>query len=509
MSPSPPYFCKMVYYEIASSPSPFGDIMILKFKYHDDTGLLEAYQSYILAQNTSNSHTVAITSTANDADKYEYCLEFVCYNSKNIPKAQYISPILQYSDGITFTLPNNLTEYKGHVDMQLTGFLPDDNTVVFKSIAKDCKAFDVEGSLNVLESDLGETPNLLTEVMKELERLEGAHDEIIELVNTQFDSKYDNMIKSIQFHKVTFYVIDMKFKEVYVVHGGTVQPPEFDEGMLEGFINEGKWYDSQTDTEYSPDLPIESDMNFILNVYAPGMTFDEDGYMTSFVPDPAAYGDLVFPEMIGGKRFKGIASYIDDINLSERINYLYISSKMNSFCNIHKLNTQINYIVVQPCNSMLKVHDNVLYSQNALIYYPNANTDEAYYVLDGTVEIKGFAIRKNFYLKKLYLPQGLRQINADAITGNENLVEIYIPRTVSSASASCISGNGESCTIHLEGDISQKLNSGSFGDVSKYKLMVDFASYENYKKRLSSYGVNIVIDGYDTMATMFETKQQS
>ena len=138
------------------SPSPqFGDIMILKFKYHSDNNLLEAYQSYILAQNSSLVDSVYITSTADDADKYDYCLEFVCYNSKNIPKAQYISPILKYEDGITFTLPNNLTEYKGHVDMQLTGYLPEDNSVVFKSIAKNCKAFDVEGSLNVLSRFLG------------------------------------------------------------------------------------------------------------------------------------------------------------------------------------------------------------------------------------------------------------------------------------------------------------------------------------------------------------------
>ena len=47
----------------------------------------------------SLSDTVIITSDAADADKYNYCLEFICYNSKSIPKAQYISPILNYTDG--------------------------------------------------------------------------------------------------------------------------------------------------------------------------------------------------------------------------------------------------------------------------------------------------------------------------------------------------------------------------------------------------------------------------
>ena len=178
--------------------------MILKFKYHGDTGLLEAYQSYILAQNSSMSDTVVITSTASDAGKYDYCLEFVCYNSKNIPKAQYISPILKYEDGITFTLPNNLTEYKGHVDMQLTGYLPEDNSVVFKSIAKNCKAFDVEGSLNVLESDLGETPNVLTEVMKQLDELNNVHEEIVENASDEFEGICNQRLKVAEFHRVRF-----------------------------------------------------------------------------------------------------------------------------------------------------------------------------------------------------------------------------------------------------------------------------------------------------------------
>ena len=79
--------------------------MILKYKYHSDSGLLEAYRSYTLAQNNSLSDTIVITSTAPDAERYNYCLEFICYNSKSIPKAQYISPILNYSDGISLPCP--------------------------------------------------------------------------------------------------------------------------------------------------------------------------------------------------------------------------------------------------------------------------------------------------------------------------------------------------------------------------------------------------------------------
>ena len=44
--------------------------MILKYKYHCDSGLLEAYRSYTLAQNNSLSDTIIITSTATDAERY-------------------------------------------------------------------------------------------------------------------------------------------------------------------------------------------------------------------------------------------------------------------------------------------------------------------------------------------------------------------------------------------------------------------------------------------------------
>ncbi|MEG1608610.1 MAG: hypothetical protein RR348_01950, partial [Clostridia bacterium] len=67
--------------------------MLLKFKYYHDSGMLTPYQSFTIAQNSHLSSKFCITSTDVNAANYNYCLEFVCYNTKNVPKTQYISSV--------------------------------------------------------------------------------------------------------------------------------------------------------------------------------------------------------------------------------------------------------------------------------------------------------------------------------------------------------------------------------------------------------------------------------
>ena len=172
--------------------------MVLKFKYISEDGRLESYQNYKIAQNSSLSNTIVVTSTDPNAQNYNYCLEFLCYNSKNVPKTQYISTILEYSqEGITFVVPASLTQYKGHVDMQLTGFSIEDNSIVFKSINKGAKAFDVEGSLNVLESDVGSTPNILTEIFEELAFYRKTRDDFAQNVQRDTEKELNEAVAEI------------------------------------------------------------------------------------------------------------------------------------------------------------------------------------------------------------------------------------------------------------------------------------------------------------------------
>lgn len=482
--------------------------MILKFKYHSDTGLLEAYQSYILAQNSSNSDSVVITSTASDATKYDYCLEFVCYNSKNIPKAQYISPILHYNDGITFTLPNNITEYKGHVDMQLTGYLPEDNTVVFKSIAKNCKAFDVEGSLNVLESDLGETPNVLTEVMKELDALNNIHEEIVQNARDEFEQVCADKLKDVKYHRVRFFVFNTLVKSCYVMAGHTVTAPVAEQ--LDMFDTDGKWYLAGGDSieSYKPQTLINGDKDYVYNFWSKGLEIDYNGYVTGFAPESESEMYIVFPECVNGKRIKGLHADYENI-VSDTVTEIFISSSMTEECNLYKLKCPITTIYVNPCNPNLHTEDGVLYSKDSLVYYRLSKSK--YAVRPLTKKIKKGAICENSSLKMLIIPEGVLEIEKDAVTDNANLERIYLPSTIEVLGTNCMHDNGLSTEnryvkIYIAGDICDVTEVASFGNTSYHMLYVDFEDANKYTMKLSTYGVPVMVTGYETMKKIFQSK---
>ncbi len=175
-----------------------GEIMVLKYTYQSDKCKLEAYQSYTLAQNSNMSNTIVITSTDPNASKYKYYLEFVCYNYRGVPKKQYVSPLLEYAqEGIVFAVPANLTEYKGCVYMQITGYSDEDKTLLFKSVNKGIKAFDVEGSLNVVESEFANLPNLFTEFLDELKLYREQREDLLKNIES-YKLQCDEAIQSVR-----------------------------------------------------------------------------------------------------------------------------------------------------------------------------------------------------------------------------------------------------------------------------------------------------------------------
>lgn len=480
--------------------------MILKFKYHGDTGLLEAYQSYILAQNSSMSDTVVITSTASDAGKYDYCLEFVCYNSKNIPKAQYISPILKYEDGITFTLPNNLTEYKGHVDMQLTGYLPEDNSVVFKSIAKNCKAFDVEGSLNVLESDLGETPNVLTEVMKQLDELNNVHEEIVENARDEFEGICNQRLKVAEFHRVRFYAFAELFKECYVMDGGTVTAPDMS-NLSEELDTDGNWYNDGNREIYSADLKITHNYDFVYNFYSKGISVNSSGFITGYTPYNSEIKQLILPECFEGRTVSGFDAFADDLEITG-ITELYIPSTFSDQCDLYKLKGAIENVYVNPCNKTLKVYDNVVYSDTQLIYYPSGKKDKVYTVRNNIAEIFTGAIKNNAYLETLIVPEGVRIIYTDGIAFNSALSYVILPRSITALYTGCIHDNADGMTIYFAGDVTEFTTLTTFGSEKNYKIATSFEHAKSYSKKFGTYGIPCTTPGYDTMTEIFVTRYE-
>ncbi len=276
--------------------------MILNFKYHGDTGRLVPDGQYTLAQDNHLSDTIVVTSSADDCRDYEYCLDFVCYNSKNIPKMQYMSPTLEYGEqGIRFDVPNQLTQFRGHVDMQLIGYRKSDNRVVFKSTVHDSKAWDVEGSLNVLDSHLSDTPNILTELKQELDYFRESKDRLLLDYVDALEDDFSIVLGQYHYHRIEFRISGKIAGTRWCVHGSKLPVQEFPIPIMAQF--EGEWYVQGTDRRWIFDRDVvDRDLVLIANIYSIGVAVRED----TVVMVPTGRENVYLPRMRNGRMVTAI-----------------------------------------------------------------------------------------------------------------------------------------------------------------------------------------------------------
>lgn len=466
---------------------------------------MEAFQSYTLAQNNSLSDTIVITSTANDASKYDYCLEFVCYNTKNIPKAQYISPILKYGDnGIEFSIPNALTEYRGHVDIQLTGYDPNDNTIVFKSISKNSKAFDVEGSLNVLENDLSETPNVFTEVMKKIEELNTLKDDILSVVRDSMDEVSDTFFKGKNWYRVRFFLYNELLSDAYVLENTIVTPPTI-QYLPYGCITDNVWYDLEKNTQYSPEEGITENHDYYLNIWNENLGF-ENTQVVSF----GGSTNLYLPEKYNGYNITRIKED-GEFNKSNTY-YLYLSSKFDDPTNLHCLGSFYD-IFVHNLNKYFYSAEGVLYakSPNALIYYPVLKQKSEYTIKDGTTMLFSHCVINDNSLKNLYFPVSLNYIMSKAVC-NTAIESITLPASINQIEDYAFFNNSLLKDIYIEGDIADIITDYTFctqqadGTYTRPTLHVHIEYAQKYLAKGLSY--DFVIMEQDALDKMYVAKEQ-
>lgn len=467
--------------------------MILKYKYHSDSGLLEAYRSYTLAQNNSLSDTIVITSTASDAEKYNYCLEFICYNSKSIPKAQYISPILNYSDGISFVVPNNLTEFRGHVDMQLTGYDPDDNSIVFKSISKNCKAFDVEGSLCVLEKDLNDTPNVFTEVLKQLEELHNIHQDIIDEAMARFSQQILTMVEQYKWYRVRFYDYGKLLEERWIVGGSKLTSPQYE--LPAQCVIVGGWYNRATNSIWDMDVDtIQGDTDLYLNYMSSDLVI-KNGSVIDF--GRHLNSSTYVPEYYDGQKVTGAAK------APATPTHLHFGHNIE---NLDLILTSANVLGIYfPDNHEQMISDKgCLYIYNdmlTLVYSPKLYMEDTLIIKDGCDAINTLAINTDKGLKKLLLPSSLQYLFEFSII-DTGLEELRLPPNIVELNDRAVFNNSKLKTIVLEGDISSRIGDDTFinidanGIVTRPKLLVYPQYYENYKARGLAYEIGVIGQEY-------------
>ncbi|MDE7190969.1 MAG: leucine-rich repeat domain-containing protein [Clostridia bacterium] len=471
--------------------------MILKYKYHSDSGLLEAYRSYTLAQNNSLSDTIVITSTASDAERYNYCLEFICYNSKSIPKAQYVSPILNYSGGISFAIPNNLTEFRGHVDMQLTGYDPVDNSIVFKSVSKNCKAFDVEGSLCVLEKDLNDTPNVFTEVLKQLEDLRNIRQDIIEEAMKKFSAQILDMVAKFKWCKVKFYDRGKLIEEQWVTVGSKLTEPSYT--LPANCVVVGGWYNPATETMWDMDNDTAQDsMELALNYMTDDVVIS-DGIVSSFGRHTRSH--IYLPEYYEGRKVNAII--YDNCNVPYESN-LHFGNNMEYFEGILSHQNVLGIYFPQN-NPYVDSFNGFLYSKSqddfTLYYAPKLHQNDTIAVMDGCRGIYNFAINSARGLSRLILPDSLEYLYEKCIV-NTDIQTLKLPPNIRYIDQRAVFNNFSLKEIIFEGDISSLITDETFvnedikGVVTRPKLVVYPQYYSNYKARGLAYEIEVIGQEY-------------
>lgn len=246
--------------------------MIINLKYNSQTGLLTPMANYTLAQHNHLADKIVVVSNAPDCKDYNYCLEFVCYNTKNVPKNQYVSEILTYTDdGIVFDVPNNLTQYAGFVDVQLTGYAKDNYNIIFKSISKNTKAFSVEGSLSVLDNALSDTPNILTLLQQELDYVRDVKETIANDFENLIKNDLGQVLEDFEYFGVEYVFYDKRYSKVYKGNS-LITPPTVElteqEQLLGWVTADGKEWNFETDK-------LQGQLTLIANVQSIGLTVEQ------------------------------------------------------------------------------------------------------------------------------------------------------------------------------------------------------------------------------------------
>ena len=474
--------------------------MILKFKYLSEDGRLEAFQNYTIAQNSSLTNTIVVTSTDSNAQNYKYCLEFLCYNYKNVPKAQYVSPILDYTqEGVVFAVPASLTQYKGHVDMQLTGYSPEDNSIVFKSINKSAKAFDVEGSLNALENEILTTPTIFKEFLDEIEYYRKTRDEFANDVKQDVNKIIQDMLKGNVFYKVTFRINGEIIKSMTVREGIRLLPPEYT--LPDGCEVVEGWYDISKDRlwDFLEDS-VTSDVVLTLNFMSKGIGMSAAGKIKDFAN---LTGDIYLPDYYNGKRVTHTENTVT--NLADGVN-LHFGYNLTNYLGILKAGSQVKKMLF-PKDSKMRNRVNGVYTDKeevgvvSFIFAPRGSAS-ALYIHSDCQELGVYAISNDEKLTKIVIPPTVTGLSSNCIT-NTGITSITIPSSVTYCNSAALFNNKNLTSIYLEGDLSERINGGTFVDASvtptkRPTLYVRPEHYKNYINRnlQNSYTIEVMSKEY-------------
>ena len=458
--------------------------MIVNLRYNKETGMLESLGNYTIAEGNHLVDEVVITSTDKDKSNYNYAIEFCLYNHKHIPKTLYISPILQYtSSGISFQIPNQLTQIPGYVTAQLVGYDKTDNSVMFKSIAKNSVCFWVEESHKVLENELSQTPNVLTHLMQELEEMKVVKQNFVKEFGDQIRNDMGSVLEGYEFCKVEWVYYDRIVTQIFkkntkLEDPKAVIPPDCE---YRGWVEQ----ESKQIWDFVFDR-VKKSIRLVLNVATKGMQFEGN----QVVRYTGKNNEIFIPSSNQRIPITSIAPHVFDNVDNAKI---HLPIHMNDIGALVTAN-----VVKIDGGKNVQVIDNVLYMNSGKTLVKCMSNSPKVMVADGCEKILGKAF-EGCVAEQIVLPCSVREIENNAFENMTNLSRLILGAEVQSVGSQIVKGceNLQSVECWAVNVPMMKEDSLEVSDNRKLALEVLANVREDYQNTLGKMGIDIGTIGQD------------
>ncbi|MEG1608609.1 MAG: leucine-rich repeat protein, partial [Clostridia bacterium] len=308
-------------------------------------------------------------------------------------------------------------------DMQLTGYSKTDNTVVFKSVAKNCKAFEVEGSLCVLENSLCDTPNVITEILNQLAYLTDIKNNLVQEFLASANAEFGALLCNYTWHTVNFWDRDILIASGCYLKGYKIHAPS--PTLPADCRVEGGWYDVATNSLWDFAVnTVTKDTDLYYNYYSTGLVF-QGAFVKTYTGNATA---VYIPRYYGGALVKNISTSMTPLTTTTPFT-LYITDQISSIGQFALTNC-LSGVVVHKDNPFLETRfDCLINKQTLTLEKIFASTQATTYTPPACFTTKTNCLFKAT-CSKLVLPSGLRSLASKTVVECNNLTSIEVPSSV-------------------------------------------------------------------------------
>lgn len=428
---------------------PNGAKMIINCTYNKQNGTLTSKHKYSIAQYNNLADTINIKCVGmTDPTAYGYYIDFVCYSQRGAAKGVFTSPKMEYGDnGLDFVIPNCLTQYVGYVQAQLIIYDKIDNNIIAKSVEKKTELFEVVASANALETQVLDTPNMMTELERAVvkagelqqdmqESIDYAYSiegKLEEKFTTQVIDEIQRVMSVYKMIKVYYCFYNEIVKTEWVFPGGKLSGYEKD--LTNNVLKHDGWYcpaknkmwNFETDT-----VDDDGELYIYANCYSIPSRVDNGSFIVE-----ECYNNIYLPYEVNGAK----VSYYKTSESVYSVNNLYVSDISWSFYGMCAENYIVNlksskYIGGK---SLYSINEDLIlpsYRQGGSIFYYESkgtiqqwnNLGEAYWIyINGFVkEIPYRCFAEKQYLQNVVINGDVEDLNHDIFYGSDNVKSLAI-----------------------------------------------------------------------------------